>query len=192
MIFHFYELSAALWVHVAAFETTLREFVSVTLEECLNRQDWWNARTFFSKREINYLKNCRSTFLSKRKLSSSLKFYEIPSLSFWLALISKKYGHRVWRNFEVAVPELKAYGRRNFQQKAIVIRDLRNAIAHHAPILHRNLARDLAYMHELTELLSPNLAQALKERSRAEELVKRRKINTPGAKFLTTHPGDPK
>jgi len=71
----------------------------------------------------------------------------------------------------------------NFQQKAIVIRDLRNAIAHHAPILHRNLARDLAYMHELTDLLSPGLARALKEQSNAESLVKLVKINTPGAKF---------
>jgi hypothetical protein len=38
-------------------------------------------------------------------------------------------------------------------------------------------------MHELTDLLSPGLARALKEQSNAESLVKLVKINTPGAKF---------
>ena len=111
------------------------------------------------------------------------EFAEIPSLTFWINLLSRRNGFRIWRHLENLSPTLKAYGRRNFQQKAIVIRDLRNAIAHHAPILHRNLARDLAYMHELTDLLSPGLAKVLKTQSKAGSLVKLLKTNTPGAKF---------
>ena len=179
-------------MNIAAFESTLRSSLNSALILTIGRTDWWNSRDFFSKFEQNQLKKYLDRLSKNKGALGNRDFAELPSLTFWINLLSRRNGYRVWRHLESLSPALKLYGRRNFQQKAIVIRDLRNAIAHHAPILHRNLARDLAYMHELTELLSPNLAQALKERSKAEELVSRLKINTPGAKLLTTHPGDPK
>jgi hypothetical protein len=60
---------------------------------------------------------------------------------------------------------------REFHRKAREIRNLRNSIAHHGPILRRNLLRDLTYLNELTSLLNPTLAIEVEKRSRALELI---------------------
>jgi hypothetical protein len=178
-----YKLSAALWVHISAFESTLRSSLNSALILTIGQTDWWNSQDFFSKFEKRELKKYLYRFSKNKGILGNREFAEIPSLTFWINLLSRRNGFRIWRHLENLSPTLKAYGRRNFQQKAIIIRDLRNAIAHHAPILHRNLARDLAYMHELTDLLSPGLAKVLKTQSKAGSLVKLLKTNTPGAKF---------
>ncbi len=170
-----FELSAALWVYITAFECTLREHLNLTLNSILRTNQWWNTSSLFSKRELRRINEYKSIYLSKRKAAPSLQFQDIPSLSFWLTLISNKYGHRIWRHFENQNPSLRSYGRRNFQQKTLIIKDLRNAIAHHAPILHRNLQRDLAYIQELISLLSPPLAIALNKNSNALSLIAQQK-----------------
>ena len=172
-----YELSTALWVHIAAFECTLREQLNSTLNSILRTNQWWNSTSFLSKRELKRIDGYKSVYLSKKKTIPNIQFQDIPSLSFWLTLISNKYGHRIWRHLENQNPTLKSYGRRNFQQKAVIIKDLRNAIAHHAPILHRNLERDLAYIQELISLISPSLADALNKNSNALTLINQQKIS---------------
>jgi hypothetical protein len=131
----------------------------------------------FSKRELRRIDAYKSVYSSKKKATPNIQFHDIPSLGFWLTLISNKYGHRIWRHIENQSPSLKSYGRRNFQQKAVIIKDLRNAIAHHAPILHRNLERDLAYIQELIALISPPLAMSLQKRSNAFALINQQKMN---------------
>ena len=61
--------------------------------------------------------------------------------------------------------------REDFYKRAREIRNLRNLIAHHAPILHRNLLRDHQYLHELTMILDPQLAQEVQKRSRVLDLL---------------------
>ncbi len=92
------------------------------------------------------------------------------SFSFWIELCSARYYEKVWRRFEVANPVLKDR-RRDFYKKAREIRNLRNLIAHHAPIMRRNLLRDHAYLHELTALLDPELAEEVQKRSRVLDLL---------------------
>ncbi len=92
------------------------------------------------------------------------------SLSFWIRLLGRRYHETIWlkiiRNFPVYP------GRREeFHRKAREIRNLRNSIAHHGPILRRNLLRDLTYLNELTSLLNPTLAIEVEKRSRALELI---------------------
>lgn len=145
--------------------------MNLTLVSILRTTHWWDTTLLFSKRELKRIKEYKSIYLSKKRTSANIQFQDIPSLSFWLTLISNKYGHRIWRHIEKHNPNLKSYGRRNFQQKAVIIRDLRNAIAHHAPILHRNLERDLSYIQELISLLSPPLAESLRNRSNVLDLI---------------------
>jgi hypothetical protein len=182
-IIQIFELSGALWVHICLLEVTLREAINSTLKNAYSRMDWWNSPLFSSPNDRRYFIQITKRLNGHAQTFGPNIHLQHFSLSFWVRLLGNKYVYRVWRHLENLSPTLKAYGRRNFQQKAIIIRDLRNAIAHHAPILHRNLARDLAYMHELTDLLSPGLAKVLKTQSKAGSLVKLLKTNTPGAKF---------
>ena len=71
---------------------------------------------------------------------------------------------------EEANPLLKGK-RRDFYNKAREIRNLRNSIAHHGPIMRRNLIRDHAYLGELTSILDPELAREVEKRSRVLDLL---------------------
>ena len=164
------EISAALWVHIIAFETTLRDFISEKLQRIYGVFDWWLVPNLLSRsdlKEINYAirrLNGRQLPISNENVVANLSF------SFWVELLSKRYHQKIWMKLVKFFP---AYpGRReDFYNKAREIRNLRNVIAHHGPILRRDLFRDHAYLHELTALLDPELANEVKRKSRVLDLL---------------------
>ena len=164
------EISAALWVHIIAFETTLRDFISEKLQRIYGVIDWWLVPNLLSRsdlKDIDYAikrLNGRQLPISNENIVANLSF------SFWVELLSKRYHQKIWMKLVKFFP---AYpGRReDFYNKAREIRNLRNVIAHHGPILGRNLFRDHAYLHELTALLDPELANEVKRKSRVLDLL---------------------
>jgi hypothetical protein len=164
------EISAALWVHIMAFETTLRDFISENLQRIYGVINWWLVPNLLSRsdlKDINYsIKrlNGRQLPISNENIVANLSF------SFWVELLSKRYHQKIWMKLVKFFP---AYpGRReDFYNKAREIRNLRNVIAHHGPILRRDLFRDHAYLHELTALLDPELANEVKRKSRVLDLL---------------------
>ena len=164
------EISAALWVHIMAFETTLRDFTSEKLQRIYGVIDWWLFPNLLSRsdlKDINYAirrLNGRQLPISNENVVANLSF------SFWVELLSKRYHQKIWMKLVKFFP---AYpGRReDFYNKAREIRNLRNVIAHHGPILRRDLFRDHAYLHELTALLDPELANEVKRKSRVLDLL---------------------
>ena len=164
------EISAALWVHIIAFETTLRDFISEKLQRIYGVIDWWLVPNLLSRsdlKDIDYAikrLNGRQLPISNENIVANLSF------SFWVELLSKRYHQKIWMKLVKFFP---AYpGRReDFYNKAREIRNLRNVIAHHGPILRRDLFRDHAYLHELTALLDPELANEVKRKSRVLDLL---------------------
>ena len=163
------EISAALWVHIMAFETTLRDFISEKLQRIYDVFDWWLVPNLLSRsdlKDIDYAikrLNRRQLPISNENVVANLSF------SFWVELLGKRYHQKIWMKLVKYFP---AYpGRReDFYDKAREIRNLRNVIAHHGPILRRDLFRDHAYLHELTALLDPELANEVKRKSRVLEI----------------------
>ncbi len=95
---------------------------------------------------------------------------ESLDLSLWIELLSKRYHQKIWMKLLKYFPTHP--GRReDFYKRAREIRNLRNLIAHHAPILHRNLLRDHQNLHELTMILDPQLAHEVQKRSRVLDLL---------------------
>ena len=164
------EISAALWVHIMAFETTLRDFTSEKLQKIYGVFNWWLVPNLLSRsdlKDINYAirrLNGRQLPISNENVVANLSF------SFWVELLSKRYHQKIWMKLVKFFP---AYpGRReDFYNKAREIRNLRNVIAHHGPILRRDLFRDHAYLHELTALLDPELANEVRRKSRVLDLL---------------------
>jgi hypothetical protein len=164
------EISAALWVHIIAFETTLRDFISEKLQRIYGVIDWWLVPNLLSRsdlKDIDYAikrLNGRQLPISNENVVANLSF------SFWVELLSKRYHQKIWMKLVKFFP---AYpGRReDFYNKAREIRNLRNVIAHHGPILRRDLFRDHAYLHELTALFDPELANEVKRKSRVLDLL---------------------
>ena len=164
------EISAAFWVHIMAFETTLRDFISEKLQRIYDVFDWWLVPNLLSRsdlKDIDYAikrLNRRQLPISNENVVANLSF------SFWVELLGKRYHQKIWMKLVKFFP---AYpGRReDFYDKAREIRNLRNVIAHHGPILRRDLFRDHAYLHELTALLDPELANEVKRKSRVLDLL---------------------
>ena len=162
------EIAAALWVHIFFFETTLRIFIDKVLSRNFAEISWLEAPGFLARYErmriLKVSKDLMNKGLPSRLLVSELGF------TFWVELCSARYYEKIWRKMEEANPLLKGK-RRDFYNKAREIRNLRNSIAHHGPIMRRNLIRDHSYLGELTAILDPELAREVEKRSRVLDLL---------------------
>ena len=164
------EISAALWVHIMAFETTLREFISEKLQKVYGVMEWWLINDLLSKKDLSDV-NYAISRLDNRKLPiNNENITSNLSLSFWVELLGRRYHETIWLKI---IAFFSSYPGRceDFYRKAGEIRNLRNVIAHHGPILRRDLFRDHAYLHELTALLDPELANEVKRKSRVLDLL---------------------
>ena len=164
------EISSALWVHIQIFETTLRNFLSEFLTNTSGQVDWWNTTNYFYAKENSIIDEIKTRLKHSNLDTNSKNVISNLGFSFWIELLSKRYHQKIWMKLVKFFP---AYpGRReDFYNKAREIRNLRNVIAHHGPILRRDLFRDHAYLHELTALLDPELANEVKRKSRVLDLL---------------------
>ena len=164
------EISAALWVHIFVFETTLRKFIHSCLTNEYGSKDWWYAPNFLTLENRRNIERMESRLRKKNKRISAENIISNLSLSFWIELLSKRYHQKVWNKLLKYFP-VHPGRREEFHRKAREIRNLRNSIAHHGPIMRRNLIRDHEYLHELTATLDPDLADAVQKRSRVLDLL---------------------
>ena len=152
----FFSLLGELWVYLAIFETTLRTFLNLTLSHIYQSAEWWSVE--------NLLRNHERRLLSSRRKDHSNPIDEL-SLGFWVTLFSRKYHERIWRPIASKNPTLEVLGRRKFQRYLMIIQEFRNKLAHHNITLQRNIARDIDYMQQITELIAPTIARGMKQRA---------------------------
>ena len=164
------EIAAALWVHIQCFEVTLRNFLSQSLSTIYKTREWWFVPDLLSAEEISDVRTTIETLGKHRIKINPYSVMEHMGLTFWIKLLGKQYHQKIWMKILKFFP---AYpGRReDFYNKAREIRNLRNSIAHHGPIMRRNLIRDHAYLGELTAILDPELARDVEKRSRVLDLL---------------------
>jgi hypothetical protein len=156
------EISAALWVHIVTFETTLRNFMHVSLKTFYNQNNWWLLPSLLFKGDKRVVEKVIHRLHYRNLEENEENMISNLSLSFWIELLSKRYHQKVWNKLLKYFPVHP--GRRSeFHRKAREIRNLRNSIAHHGPIMRRNLIRDHEYLHELTATLDPDLADAVQK-----------------------------
>ena len=164
------ELSGGLWVHIQIFETTLRQFLAKQLTAIYGTQSWWDIPFLLNKDDYSNISKVMQRLKGKDIRITSEHIVDNLSLSFWIKLLGKRYHETIWLKIIKYMPVYP--GRReDFYNKAREIRNLRNSIAHHGPIMRRNLIRDHAYLGELTAILDPELAREVEKRSRVLDLL---------------------
>jgi hypothetical protein len=164
------ELSGGLWVHIQIFETTLRQFLAKQLTAIYGTQSWWDIPFLLNKDDYSNISKVMRRLKGKDIRITSEHIVDNLSLSFWIKLLGKRYHETIWLKIIKYMPVYP--GRReDFYNKAREIRNLRNSIAHHGPIMRRNLIRDHAYLGELTAILDPELAREVEKRSRVLDLL---------------------
>ena len=164
------ELSGGLWVHIQIFETTLRQFLAKQLTAIYGTQSWWDIPFLLNKDDYSNISKVMRRLKGKDIRITSEHIVDNLSLSFWIKLLGKRYHETIWLKIIKYMPVYP--GRReDFYNKAREIRNLRNSIAHHSPIMRRDLIRDHAYLGELTAILDSELAREVEKRSRVLDLL---------------------
>jgi hypothetical protein len=164
------ELSGGLWVHIQIFETTLRQFLAKRLTAIYGTQSWWDIPFLLNKDDYSNISKVMQRLKGKDIQITSEHVVDNLSLSFWIKLLGKRYHETIWLKIIKYMPVYP--GRReDFYNKAREIRNLRNSIAHHGPIMRRDLIRDHAYLGELISILDPELAREVEKRSRVLDLL---------------------
>ena len=164
------EIAAALWVHIAVFESTFRTFLIEKLSLVYGQRDWWTVIDLLSQKDLKDVRKVIGRLKSRNLDVTTTLIFENLSFSFWVELLGKRYHETIWLKIIKYIPVYP--GRReDFYNKAREIRNLRNSIAHHDPIMRRNLIRDHAYLGELTAILDPELAREVEKRSRVLDLL---------------------
>ncbi len=140
------------------------------LSEIYGNTSWWDIPNLLFSRELDDIQRTIQTLRKRKRKIQPILIVHNLSFSFWVRLLGGRYHETIWLKIVGYFP-VDPGRRSEFHRKAREIRNLRNSIAHHGPIMRRNLIRDHEYLHELTATLDPDLAGAVQKRSRVLDLL---------------------
>jgi ribosomal protein L20 len=129
--------------------------------------DWFNHFGLDAPEEES-ITAAKEKITKKRKLVTPSRVVAELTFGFWAALTAKRYAKKLW------IPHLnkafrhKQLGHGVVFQRLTSIRLLRNQIAHHECILHRDLAHDYNQIIEGTSWICPHTASWIRRSTRFE------------------------
>jgi hypothetical protein len=135
-------LSEALYGLLQGLEVTLRNAMHQTLALGLGREDWYDSMIWQMVQQ-DQIANAKEGLLKKAKPITPGRVVAELSLGFWVGLTGPKYSVNLWeQHLYKAFPNAKL-GRKQLNKRLESIRILRNRVAHHEPILSRDLENDV-------------------------------------------------
>jgi hypothetical protein len=134
-------VSAALYVPLQGLEVSLRNTVAAELT-AYKGTNWFDQVTLRSV-ELQQIAAAKAELAKRGRPCTGPRLIAELSFGFWVALLGKSYTHSLWtpalrKGFEAKLD------RRRLFEKLDHLRRLRNRIAHHEPILGRDLHADHA------------------------------------------------
>lgn len=158
---HLYEqntsLSEALYGVLQGLEITLRNSIHNVLRSDLRRDDWFDDFPF-EPWEMDSIQKAKRAASKNSAAPKSGKVIAELSFGFWTGVTSKIYEKNLW------VPHLyKAFPSYPVNRQVLCgrlkdIRNLRNRIAHHEPILGNHLEEEYENILEIIRWIDPTTA----------------------------------
>lgn len=149
------QVSAAFMHPLHVCEVTVRNAVADVLSKKYGEQWPWSqgfeqslpnpAQVYSPTRDLQAVRNQRN---KTSEVIPELKFV------FWQMMFTKRHDDRLWSaNLQSAFPNLPSqavkFSRKTIREDLEHIRLLRNRVAHHEPLLQRNLSEDLSKILQL-------------------------------------------
>lgn len=159
-------LSESLYGVVQGLEVCLRNSIDRVLRSACG-PNWYDQPMALKYPLPEKLQSAKDSVLRQGKLLTPGRVVAELSFGFWTALIGRKYEKRLWvpylhkafpnAFFPVAHPGKKpaALDRPDIAERLETIRQLRNRIAHHEPILHYELESEHCKIVEATSWICP-------------------------------------
>lgn len=155
------EISARLWIFFNIFEIYLRNSISDQLLVIFPDQPWWVEPEFLLSKDRRTINMIRRQIENRK---GEVEFGDVIgaiSLGFWTDLLSSQYHQRLWEKGLFKAFPMYRGKRRDLHTAVERLRKLRNRIAHHEPILNRDLDYDFNLLISLIGYMEPKVAVAL-------------------------------
>lgn len=183
LYFYNIQLSESLYPTLNFFEVSLRNSMYEAFKTEFNRADWYNQPNLFNGKLLAQLTEVKSRLSNKGIQQTPNQIISELTLGFWVGLFNSAYEQMIWRRYPNLLKLIFPKIPKKYRQRIVIanrlnpIRDLRNRVFHHEPIL---LMKDLDKIHQtIYDVLNwqnPNVIQLLKSIDRFQEL-RRNKIN---------------
>lgn len=155
------QLSEALYLPLQGFEIALRNRVHAVMSD-LNGDRWFELdRALLGPYQKDRVADALAELAEAGKRPTPGRVVAALSFGFWTAMLGSVY-EDAWRhglNAIAATTDGRRLARKKLSAPLTPIRLLRNRIAHHEPILHWNLLKHRRNIGEVTQWLSPAVAE---------------------------------
>jgi hypothetical protein len=152
-------LSEALYTPLQGLEVCLRNALSIELMKFLGA-DWYdNQHGIFEHPLTEMLGSAQRSLAQEGKAIILGRMVAELNLGFWASILSPRYENTLWRE------------RKQVHKAINAVRRLRNRVAHHEPILHRDLRSDFALIVAVISWACPHTAAWVEEQSRVIAVI---------------------
>lgn len=149
-------LSEALYGVIQGLEIAFRNSLDHTLTKELGRPDWYD-HIAWEEKELESIHKAKENVTIWGKTVMPGRVIAELTLGFWVQLIARKYEKALWVKYLHRAFPLKL-NRKVLFQRLDNIKNLRNRIAHHEPIIARDLQQDYAGTIEAIKWVSPTVS----------------------------------
>ncbi|MFD3191606.1 hypothetical protein ACFMPD_15200 [Sedimentitalea sp. HM32M-2] len=170
------QLSEAFFPVLSASEVCLRNTICTQLI-ALYGQTWWDDPAFLlqiKKNGTRIVKTARDKLRTRGPVTSGGMTAEL-NFGFWVNMLLPRHEPVFWPNLNAAFPDLpSAVTYAALYKRCDDVREFRNRIFHHEPIMHRNITKEYSQIMELIGWLSPDKAKWIKPYSRVMTVARQK------------------
>lgn len=169
------QVSEAFFPVLSASEVCLRNIVSARLL-LLYGPTWWDEPAFLTqiRKGTRIVKTARDKLRSKGAVTSGGMTAEL-NFGFWVNMLLARHEAIFWTDLYKSFADLPAaVTYQALYARCDVVREFRNRVFHHEPILHRNITKEYSQIMELITWLSPDKAKWIKQYSRVMAVARQK------------------
>jgi hypothetical protein len=169
------QISEAFFPVLSASEVCLRNIISARLI-VLYGPSWWDDPTFHTqiRKGTRIVKTARDKLQTKGPVTSGGMTAEL-NFGFWVNMLLARHEPTFWADLHVSFADLPPAVTYNaLYTRCDAVREFRNRVFHHEPILHRNITKEYSQIMELITWLSPDKAKWIKQYSRVMAVARQK------------------
>jgi len=156
-------LSESLYGLLQGLEVAVRNAMHETLKTALGRADWYDHVPLYHLQST--LNHAKQKLTENGKAHDPGRMVAELSFGFWTSLTGPKFAAGLWNPYLHRAFAHKKLRRKEAHPRLDRIRKLRNRVAHHEPILNRNLQRDFVDILDTIDWICPDTRLWVEETS---------------------------
>jgi len=170
------QISEAFFPVLSASEVCLRNTVSARLL-VLYGKNWWDDNSFLKQIRNNgkrIVKTAHDNLKTKGPVTSGGMTAGL-NFGFWVKMLLPRHEPVFWSDLHNSFNDLPAtVTYHDLYKRCDDVREFRNRVFHHEPILERNISQEYSQIMELITWLSPEKASWIKQYSRVMSVLRQK------------------